>query len=115
MSQVAGDFGSIMMGCRNASEIKKYGSIDACMKASMKARGKDYLIIGGSDTEKKVFEMQRAERQIKEVELKIAKERAKEFSSFKNAKNLFDKLTANPIIIGIVLVAGYFAYKKFKK
>jgi hypothetical protein len=36
-------------------------------------------------------------------------------NTFKNAKNLFDKLTANPIIIGIVLVAGYFAYKKFKK
>jgi len=52
---------------------------------------------------------------MEELDREKAKERAKEFSSFKNAKNLFDKLTANPIIIGIVLVAGYFAYKKFKK
>jgi hypothetical protein len=50
-----------------------------------------------------------------ELSYEEAKERAKEFSYFKNPKRLFDKLTANPIIIGIVLVAGYFAYQKFKK
>jgi len=52
---------------------------------------------------------------MEELDREKAKERAKEFSYFKNPKRLFDKLTANPIIIGIVLVAGYFAYKKFKK
>jgi len=50
-----------------------------------------------------------------ELDREKAKERAKEFSYLKNPKKLFDKLTANPIIIGIVLVTGYFAYKKFIK
>lgn len=53
--------------------------------------------------------------QSKELDREKAKELAKEFSYLKNPKKLFDKLTANPIIIGIVLVTGYFAYKKFKK
>lgn len=30
-------------------------------------------------------------------------------------KNLFSKLTANNYLIGLWVVAGYFAYKKFKK
>ena len=51
---------------------------------------------------------------MEELDKAKAKERAKEFSYFKKPKRLFDKLTANPIIIGIVLVAGYLAYKKFK-
>jgi len=50
-----------------------------------------------------------------ELTYEEAKERAKELSYFKNPKKLFDKLTANPIIIGLIAVAGYFAYKKFKK
>ena len=52
---------------------------------------------------------------MEELDREKAKERAKEFSYLKNPKNLFDKLTGNPIIIGIVLVTGYFAYKKFIK
>jgi hypothetical protein len=52
---------------------------------------------------------------MEELDKAKAKERAKKFSYIKNPKRLFDKLTSNPVIIGIVLVTGYFAYKKFKK
>tara|TARA_B110000305_G_C19403190_1_gene621279 strand:+ start:363 stop:713 length:351 start_codon:yes stop_codon:yes gene_type:complete len=61
----------------------------------MLARRNDYPIIGGSDTEKKVFEMQRAERQLQDEEAK--------------------KVRKKYIIYGLIAVAGYFAYKKFKK
>ena len=90
MSQRAGDFGSILMGCENSYNLKKYGSAEACLDAELP--NKNTIIT-----------------------YEEAKERAKKFSYTKNAKNLFDKLTSNPLIIGIVLVAGYFAYKKFKK
>ena len=56
---------------------------------------KDYQIIGGSDFEKKVFEMQRAERQLQDEQAKVRKKY---------------------IIYGLIAVAGFFAYKKlFKK
>ncbi len=89
MSQRAGDLGSILMGCSNSYNLKKYGSEEACLDAELP---KSTMLT-----------------------YEEAKERAKKFSYIKNPKILFDKLTANPIIIGIVLVAGYFAYKKFKK
>ena len=111
MSQRAGDYGSILMGCSNSYNLKKYGSAEACLDAELpknkmltyeeiKARGKDYPnfsipLIGGSDTEKKVFEMKRAERQLQDEEAK--------------------KVRKKYIIYGLIAVAGYFAYKKFKK
>ena len=52
---------------------------------------------------------------VEELDKAKAKERAKKFSYIKNPEKLFDKLTSNPLIIGIVLVGGYFAYKKFIK
>ncbi len=67
-------------------------------------------------------ELDRAEIEAKKLELETAlaleklkqDEQGKKFSYIKNSKMLFDKLTSNPLIIGIVLVAGYFAYKKLK-
>lgn len=106
MSLRAGDYGSILMGCSNSYNLKKYGSAEACLDAELpknkmltheeiKARGKDYQIIGGSDFEKKVFEMQRAERQLQDEQAKVRKKY---------------------IIYGLIAVAGFFAYKKlFKK
>lgn len=93
----------ITLGCERGDQIQKYGSYDACMKErekekaiqDMLARRNDYPIIGGSDTEKKVFEMQRAERQLQDEEAK--------------------KVRKKYIIYGLIVVAGYFAYKKFKK
>ena len=35
MSQRAGDFGSILMGCKNSYNLKKYGSAEACLKAEL--------------------------------------------------------------------------------
>ena len=35
MSQRVGDFGSELMSCENDSEIKKYGSQQACMEAKL--------------------------------------------------------------------------------
>ena len=100
MSQRAGDLGSRLMGCGNQSQIDKYGSQKACINNIMFGQPetkeeKALPRIGGSDTEKKVFEMQRAERQLQDEEAK--------------------KVRKKYIIYGLIVVAGYFAYKKFKK
>ena len=94
----------IILGCERGDQIQKYGSYDACMKErekekaiqDMLARRNDYPIIGGSDTEKKVFEMQ------------IAKRRQEQYKEAKRVRKQY-------IIYGLIAVAGYFAYKKFKK
>jgi|TARA_B110000858_G_scaffold77756_1_gene90163 hypothetical protein len=122
MSQRAGDLGSGLMGCGNQSQIDKYGSEKACINNIMfgqpktkenkgsfwdgfdtkqlsnqpvvtkedRNRWKDFPRIGGSDTELKVFEMQR----LKDEQAKVRKQY---------------------IMYGLIAVAGYFAYKKFKK
>ena len=35
MSQRAGDYGSILMGCSNSYNLKKYGSEEACLDAEL--------------------------------------------------------------------------------
>tara|TARA_R110002072_G_C7693112_1_gene512494 strand:- start:153 stop:386 length:234 start_codon:yes stop_codon:yes gene_type:complete len=35
MSQRAGDLGSILMGCSNSYNLKKYGSAEACLDAEL--------------------------------------------------------------------------------
>ena len=70
-------------------------------------------MIGGSDTELKVFEMQRAKR--KELNEKRRKE---------SKKGMYRQILFSPLIlaynyplitVGVLAVGGYFAYKKFKK
>ena len=95
MSQRAGDLGSRLMGCGNQSQIDKYGSQKACINNIMFGQPetkeeKALPRIGGSDTELKVFEMQR----LKDEQAKVRKQY---------------------IMYGLIAVAGYFAYKKFKK
>ena len=77
MSQRAGDLGSILMGCSNSYNIKKYGSEDACLDAELP---KNTLL---------------SYEEIKEKEKKIHRR--------------------NTIVIFLLIVGGYFAYKKFKK
>jgi hypothetical protein len=80
----------ITLGCERGDQIQKYGSYDACMKErekekaiqDMLARRNDYPIIGGSDTEKKVFEMQRAERQLQDEEAKTPYDSAYVFAKW---------------------------------
>jgi|TARA_B110000908_G_scaffold134759_1_gene159350 hypothetical protein len=101
MSQRAGDLGSRLMGCGNQSQIDKYGSQKACINNIMFGQPetkeeKALPRIGGSDTEKKVFEMQ------------IAKRRQEQYKEAKRVRKQY-------IIYGLIAVAGYFAYKKFKK
>ncbi len=77
MSQRAGDFGSILMGCENSYNLKKYGSAEACLDAELP---KNTML---------TYE------EIKEKEKKVHRR--------------------NTIVIALLIVAGYFAYKKFKK
>lgn len=62
-------------------------------------------MIGGSDTELKVFEMERARRK-------------------ESKKGMYRQILFSPLIlaynyplitVGVLAVGGYFAYKKFKK
>lgn len=53
MSQTVGDFGSELMSCGNPSEIKKYGSKQACEEAKLSPNekksqkiSKQYLMYG---------------------------------------------------------------------
>ena len=87
----------IILGCERGDQIQKYGSYDACMKErekekaiqDMLARRNDYPIIGGSNT-------------FGDMNKKAEDEYSK-------------KVRKKYIIYGLIAVAGYFAYKKFKK
>ena len=77
MSQRAGDYGSILMGCSNSYNLKKYGSEEACLDAELP---KSTMLTYKEQLEK--------EKKLKE---------------------------RNTILIVLLIVGGYFAYKKFKK
>ena len=80
MSQRAGDLGSILMGCSNSYNLKKYGSAEACLDAEFS--NKNTIL------------------------------------TYEEAKETQDeqaKVRNQYIIYGLIAVAGYFAYKKFKK
>tara|TARA_B110000977_G_scaffold91988_1_gene121967 strand:+ start:5249 stop:5482 length:234 start_codon:yes stop_codon:yes gene_type:complete len=77
MSQRAGDIGSIYMGCSNTTNLKKYGSEEACLDAKLP---KNTLLSYAEQVE--------------------------------NEKKLRQR---NTILFALLIVGGYFAYKKFKK
>ncbi len=77
MSQRAGDFGSIMMGCSNTTNLKKYGSEEACLDAKLP---KNTLLSYAESLEK--------DKKLKQ---------------------------RHTILFALLIVGGYFAYKKFKK
>mgnify|MGYP003660315481 CR=1 FL=1 len=73
-------------------------------------------MIGGSDTEVKVFEMQRAKRkelQEGDVELKIRRILIAPLVFLQMGG--LSEIQAKIIYGSLIAVAGYFAYKKFKK
>ena len=73
-------------------------------------------MIGGSDTEMKVFEMQRAKRkelQEGDVELKIRRILIAPLVFLQMAG--LSEIQAKIIYGSLIAVGGYFAYKKFKK
>ena len=80
---------TIILGCERGDQIQKYGSYDACMKAR----------------EKKM-----SEQEIKKEDFEYLDDETKAPKGFgdpiKNKKWL---------MYGLIAVAGYFAYKKFKK
>ena len=142
MSQRAGDLGSMLMGCGNQSQIDKYGSEKACINnimfgqpETLEHKGsfwdgfdvtKDLIIYGQNPKDMKSTPETKEEKakrlellsdriknetdEVKKMELQIQQAPLVQELD-KEAK----RVRKQYIIYGLIAVAGYFAYKKFKK
>lgn len=91
-----------ILGCERGDQIQKYGSYDACMKARESKRSKS------------IFSKDNVNNLNKELDKQPNKELVKQQT--KAPKGFGDPIKDKKWILYVVLaVAGYFAYKKFKK
>jgi|TARA_R110002167_G_scaffold66580_1_gene188384 hypothetical protein len=86
----------IILGCERGDQIQKYGSYDACMKEREKEKAIQDMLARRNPLND---ESTRQENPNKIGKVKFG-------DPLKNKKY---------IIYGLIAVAGYFAYKKFKK
>ena len=140
MSQRAGDFGSIMMGCSNTTNLKKYGSYDACMKEREKEKAIQDMLARRNPLENpkgltnKQIQQERIRikqqqlngtvtqdvtlpsgKQLQEGDLELTIKRIiKAPYIYLRFMGLSDN-QARIIYYSLIGVGGYFAYKKFKK
>jgi len=109
MSQRAGDLGSRLMGCGNQSQIDKYGSEKACI---------NNIMFGQPETkEEKAKKLELLSDRIKNEadEVKLLKLQVEQAYLRQEQDREAKKVRKKYIIYGLIAVAGYFAYKKFKK